>query len=111
MEPAINSESIVRAKIALRKTIIQKRKKLGDLKKNEKSIAIAKRLFGMDEFKKAKSIFCFLEYQSSVTEHFLLFFLNVFNVCVCFFCVECFFRACVCVDCVATTTTKKLMTC
>jgi len=72
MEPAINSESIVRAKIALRKTIIQKRKKLGDLKKNEKSIAIAKRLFGMDEFKKAKSIFCFLSTPAEVQTDWII---------------------------------------
>ena len=72
MEPAINSESIVRAKIALRKTIIQKRKKLGDLKKNEKSIAIAKRLFGMDEFKKAKSVFCFLSTSAEVQTDWII---------------------------------------
>ena len=60
MKLAVNSESIAKAKTALRKTIIQKREELGNLKKNEKSIAIAQRLFAMDEFKKSKSVFCFL---------------------------------------------------
>jgi len=60
MKLAVNSESIVKAKTALRKTIIQKREELGNLKKNEKSIAIAQRLFALDEFKKSKSVFCFL---------------------------------------------------
>jgi 5-formyltetrahydrofolate cyclo-ligase len=60
MKLAVNSESIVKAKTALRKTIIQKREELGNLKKNEKSIAIPQRLFALDEFKKSKSVFCFL---------------------------------------------------
>jgi len=72
MKPAINLESIVRDKIAIRKTIIQKRKKLGDLKKNEKSIAIAKRLFGMDEFNKAKSVFCFLSTSAEVQTDWII---------------------------------------
>ena len=72
MKPAINLESIVRDKIAIRKTIIQKRAKLSDLKKNEKSIAIAKRLFGMDEFKKSKSVFCFLSTSSEVQTDWII---------------------------------------
>ena len=60
MTLAVNSESIAKAKIAIRKTIIQKRKALGDLEKDEKNLAIAQRLFGMDEFKKSKTVFCFL---------------------------------------------------
>jgi 5-formyltetrahydrofolate cyclo-ligase len=72
MKSAINSESIVRAKIAIRKTIIQKREKLGDFKKNEKSIAIAKHLFGMDEFKKSKSVFCFLSTSSEVQTDWII---------------------------------------
>ena len=72
MKPAINSESIVRAKKAIRKTIIQKREKLGDFKKNEKSIAIAKHLFGMDEFKKSKSVFCFLSTSSEVQTDWII---------------------------------------
>ena len=60
MKLAVNLESIAKAKTAIRKTIIQKREELGNLKKNEKSIAIAQRLFAVDEFKKSKSVFCFL---------------------------------------------------
>jgi 5-formyltetrahydrofolate cyclo-ligase len=72
MKPAINSESIAKAKIAIRKTIIQKREKLSSLKKNEKSIAIAKRLFGMDEFKKSKSVFCFLSTPAEVQTDWII---------------------------------------
>ena len=60
MKLATNSTSIAQAKNAIRQDIIQKRGELGDLEKNEKSLAISKRLFGMDEFKKSKTVFCFL---------------------------------------------------
>lgn len=60
MTVAVNSESIAKTKRAIRKTIIQKREALGDLEKDEKSLSIAQRLFGMDEFKKSKIVFCFL---------------------------------------------------
>ena len=60
MKLATNSTSIAQAKNAIRQDIIQKRGELGDLEKNEKSLAISKRLFGIDEFKKSKVIFCFL---------------------------------------------------
>ena len=60
MKLATNSTSIAQAKNAIRQDIIQKREELGDLEKNEKSLAISKRLFGMDEFKKSKVVFCFL---------------------------------------------------
>jgi 5-formyltetrahydrofolate cyclo-ligase len=56
----ISSESAAKTKTAIRKTIIQKREELGGLEKEEKNIAIAQRLFGMGEFKKSKTIFCFL---------------------------------------------------
>ena len=56
----VNSESAAKTKIAIRKMIVQKREELGGLEKEEKNIAIAQRLFGMDEFKKSKTIFCFL---------------------------------------------------
>ena len=56
----VSSESAAKAKIAIRKMIVQKREELGGLEKEEKNIAIAQRLFGMDEFKKSKTIFCFL---------------------------------------------------
>ncbi|MBT4375188.1 MAG: 5-formyltetrahydrofolate cyclo-ligase, partial [Nitrospina sp.] len=54
----ISSESAAKTKIAIRKKIVQKREELGGLEKEEKNIAIAQRLFGMDEFKKSKTIFC-----------------------------------------------------
>jgi 5-formyltetrahydrofolate cyclo-ligase len=60
MKLATNSTSIAQAKNAIRQDIIQKREELGDLEKNEKSLAISKRLFGIDEFKKSKVVFCFL---------------------------------------------------
>ena len=60
MTLAVNSESVAKTKIAIRKTIIQKREALGDLEKDEKNLAIAQRLFCMDEFKKSKTVFCFL---------------------------------------------------
>jgi 5-formyltetrahydrofolate cyclo-ligase len=60
MALADSSESVAKTKIEIRKTIIQKREALGDLEKDEKNLAIAQRLFGMDEFKKSKTIFCFL---------------------------------------------------
>ena len=60
MKLAVNSESVDKTKIAIRKTIMQKREALGDLEKDEKNLAIAQRLFRMDEFKKSKTVFCFL---------------------------------------------------
>ena len=69
----VNSESAAKAKIAIRKMIVQKREELGGLEKEEKNIAIAQRLFGMDEFKKSKTIFCFLSTSFEVqTERIIL---------------------------------------
>ena len=69
----VSSESAAKNKIAIRKTIIQKREELGGLEKEEKNIAIAQRLFGMDEFKKSKTIFCFLSTSFEVqTERIIL---------------------------------------
>jgi 5-formyltetrahydrofolate cyclo-ligase len=56
----VSSESAAKTKIAIRKMIVQKREELGGLEKEEKNTAIAQRLFGMDEFKKSKTVFCFL---------------------------------------------------
>ena len=56
----VNIASIAKEKNAIRKTIIQKRKEVDDLKKNENSTTISHRLFEMESFKKSKSIFCFL---------------------------------------------------
>lgn len=66
MESTVDSESIVKAKTVIRETIIQKREALGNLKQNEKSLIIAQRLFDMDEFKKSKSVFCFLSIPNEV---------------------------------------------
>ena len=60
MKLATNLTSITQAKNEIRQDIIKKRGELGGLEKNEKSLAISKRLFGMDEFKKSKTVFCFL---------------------------------------------------
>ena len=60
MKLATNLTSITQAKNAIRQDIIKKLGELGGLEKNEKSLAISKRLFGMDEFKKSKTVFCFL---------------------------------------------------
>ena len=48
------------AKAMVRKTIIQKRKALSNNIRDEKSLAIAQRLFGLDEFKKSDAVLCFL---------------------------------------------------
>ena len=48
MTLAVNSESVAKTKIAIRKMIIQKREALGDLEKDGKNLAIAQRLFCMD---------------------------------------------------------------
>jgi 5-formyltetrahydrofolate cyclo-ligase len=60
MKLPVNSKSIAKAKMAIRQAVAQKREQLGELEKNEKNLAIAQRLFCMDEFKKSKTIFCFL---------------------------------------------------
>lgn len=66
MESTVDSESVAKAKTAIRKTIIQKREALGNLKQSEKSLIIAQRLFDMDEFKRSKSVFCFLSISHEV---------------------------------------------
>jgi len=66
MTLAVSSKSVAKTKIAIRKTIVQKREELGDIEKDEKSLAIAQRLFGMDGFKKSKTVFCFLSTSSEV---------------------------------------------
>jgi len=69
----VSSESAAKTKTAIRKMIVQKREELGGLEKEEKNIAIAQRLFGMDEFKKSKTIFCFLSTSFEVqTERIIL---------------------------------------
>ncbi len=60
MELVVSSESIAKDKIAIRKTMLQKRKELSHLRRSKKSASIAERLFDMDEFKESKSVFCFL---------------------------------------------------
>ena len=60
MELVVNSESIAKDKIAIRKAILQKRRELSHLKRDKKSDSIAERLFKMGEFKESKSVFCFL---------------------------------------------------
>ena len=62
----VSSESAAKTKIAIRKMIVQKREELGGLEKEKKNIAIAQRLLGMDEFKKSKTVFCFLSTSSEV---------------------------------------------
>lgn len=58
--PSFYSESVVTAKAMVRKAIIQKRKALSNNIRDEKSLAIAQRLFGLDEFKKSDAVLCFL---------------------------------------------------
>lgn len=60
IKSAINLELVVRAKTAIRRTIIRKREVLGDTKRDEKSLTIAQRLFELDTFKKSKTVLCFL---------------------------------------------------
>ena len=73
MTLVVSSESIAKTKIAIRKTIIQKREELGGPEKDKKSLSIAQRLFGMDEFKKSKTVFCFLSTSFEVqTERIIL---------------------------------------
>lgn len=66
IEPTIYSESVAKAKTAIRKTIIRKREALGDIKRDEKSLAIAQRLFDLDKFKKSKAVLCFLSLSQEV---------------------------------------------
>jgi len=54
------SGSVTRAKRAIRNKIIRKRKVVSGTKRNEKSLAIARRLFELDEFIKSKAVLCFL---------------------------------------------------
>lgn len=66
MEPTVDPESVVRAKTAIRETIIRKRKALGDIERNEKSLSIARRLFELDAFKESEAVFCFLSLSHEV---------------------------------------------
>ncbi|HJO58415.1 MAG TPA: 5-formyltetrahydrofolate cyclo-ligase [Nitrospinaceae bacterium] len=66
MEPMVYSESVARAKTAIRETITRKREALGDVERNEKSLSIAQRLFDLDAFKESKSVFIFLSLPDEV---------------------------------------------
>ena len=60
MESALRSESVVRAKAAIREEMIRVRGKLDDAERSEKSRQIARRLFELEAFKKSKAVFFFL---------------------------------------------------
>ena len=62
----VYSESVAKAKTAIRKTIIRKRETLSDTERNEKSLTIAQRLFELDEFEKSKAVLCFLSLSHEV---------------------------------------------
>jgi 5-formyltetrahydrofolate cyclo-ligase len=71
MESVFDFKSV--AKATIRKLIIQKRKALSNLKQNEKSLIITQRLLEMSEFKKSKTIFCFLSTAHEIkTEEIIL---------------------------------------
>jgi 5-formyltetrahydrofolate cyclo-ligase len=73
MESVFDFKSIDKAKVTIRKLIIQKRKALNDSKKNEKSLVITQRLLDMGEFKASKAVFCFLSTAHEVkTEEIIL---------------------------------------
>ena len=73
MESVFDFKSIAKAKATIRKSIILKRKALSNLKQNEKSLIVTRRLLDMGEFKTSKSVFCFLSTAHEVkTEEIIL---------------------------------------
>ena len=73
MESVFDFKSIAKAKATIRKSIILKRKALSNLKQNEKSLIVTRRLLDMGEFKTSKAVFCFLSTAHEVkTEEIIL---------------------------------------
>ena len=73
MESVFDFKSVAKAKATIRKSIILKRKALSNLKKNEKSLIVTRRLLDMGEFKTSKAVFCFLSTAHEVkTEEIIL---------------------------------------
>jgi len=73
MESVFDFKSVAKAKATIRKSIILKRKALSNLKQNEKSLIVTRRLLDMGEFKTSKSVFCFLSTAHEVkTEEIIL---------------------------------------
>ena len=73
MESVFDFKSVAKAKATIRKSIILKRKALSNLKKNEKSLIVTRRLLDMGEFKTSKAVFCFLSTAHEVkTEEVIL---------------------------------------
>jgi len=73
MESVFDFKSVAKAKATIRKSIILKRKALSNLKQNEKSLIVTRRLLDMGEFQTSKSVFCFLSTAHEVkTEEIIL---------------------------------------
>ena len=73
MESVFDFKSVAKAKATIRKSIILKRKALSNLKQNEKSLIVTRRLLDMGEFKTSKAVFCFLSTAHEVkTEEIIL---------------------------------------
>ena len=73
MESVFDFKSVAKAKATIRKSIILKRKALSNLKQNEKSLIVTRRLLDMGEFKTSKAVFCFLSTAHEVkTEEVIL---------------------------------------
>ena len=73
MESVFDFKSVAKAKATIRKSIILKRKVLSNLKQNEKSLIVTRRLLDMGEFKTSKAVFCFLSTAHEVkTEEIIL---------------------------------------
>ena len=73
MESVFDFKSVAKAKATIRKSIILKRKALSNLKQNEKSLIVTRRLLDMEEFKTSKAVFCFLSTAHEVkTEEIIL---------------------------------------
>ena len=73
MESVFDFKSIAKAKATIRKSTILKRKALSNLKQNEKSLIVTRRLLDMGEFKTSKAVFCFLSTAHEVkTEEIIL---------------------------------------
>jgi 5-formyltetrahydrofolate cyclo-ligase len=73
MESVFDFKSVAKAKATIRKSIILKRKALSNLKQNEKSLIVTRRLLDMREFKTSKAVFCFLSTAHEVkTEEIIL---------------------------------------
>ena len=59
-------ESVAKAKLLIREVITRKREAIGNIKRDEISLSIARRLFELDEFKKSKSVLCFLSLPNEI---------------------------------------------